>query len=108
MPSKKPPRRPRWGAGLFDPLGSSLPDGWVDVARAPDGPSAGLLESLLREAGIPVMLWKPAVFPYLGSGIGGVRTVLVPEGRREEACELLADRWDTVGGEEGDGGTDGD
>lgn len=112
MPSKKPPRRSRWGAGLFDPRGAGLPEGWVEVADAPDGISGGLLESLLRQEGIPVMIWKPAVFPYLGSG--GVHTVLVPERHRAEACELLSERWDVAPDrdvapeKEGDGGTDGD
>lgn len=62
------------------------------MASAPDRISAGMLESALKAMGIPVMLNRPPVFPYLG--IGGVHGVLVPEDRAAEAREVLREIWE--------------
>ena len=70
----------------------NVPEGWVEVATAPDQIAAGMLESALKGAGIPVMMNRPGAFAYLG--VGGIHGVMVPEGRAEEAREILRDIWD--------------
>jgi hypothetical protein len=69
-----------------------VPQGWVEVATAPDQIAAGMLESVVKAEGIPVMLRRPAIFPYLG--IGGQHGVLVPAEHADEAREILKDIWD--------------
>lgn len=77
-------------AGPFSTDG--VPRDWVEVATAPDRISAGMLESALKGRGIPVILNRPPMFPYLG--FAGVHGVMVPEERAAEAREILRDIWD--------------
>ena len=71
-----------------------VPRGWVEVACAPNQIAAGMLESAVRAEGIPVMLRRPPVFVFTGSG--GQHGVLVPEERAEEARVILREIWDEV------------
>lgn len=83
-------KRSRGRAGPFG--GHAVPRDWEEVAVAPDRISAGMLESALKAAGIPVMLNRPPLFAYLGAG--GVHGVMVPEGRAGEARGILGEIWD--------------
>lgn len=87
---KQPPERREPLLKRLKPTGK--PKGWVEVASAPNQIAAGMLEGALKEAGIPVILNRPAVFAYLG--IGGVHGVMVPEEHAEEARDILREIWD--------------
>lgn len=67
------------------------PRGWVQVATAPDQISAGMLEGVLKNEGIPVIVQRPAFYAY--TGIGGVHAILVPEDREKEARAMLEQVW---------------
>lgn len=71
---------------------TGVPQGWVEVASAPDQIAAGMLESAVRAESIPVILRRPGAFAY--TGIGGQHGVMVPEERAEEARAILRDIWD--------------
>lgn len=76
------------------------PRGWAEVAVVADLFLAGMLESALKAEGIPVMVQKPPVFSYTGSG--GFHGVLVPAGMEARALELLEGMRE-AGAEKGSG-----
>lgn len=71
--------------------GITRPRGWVRIASAPDRMAAGMVEGLLKGADIPVIMQRPAVFPYMGAG--GEHVILVPADREQEAREVLEGIW---------------
>jgi hypothetical protein len=81
--------------------------GWEEVATAPNQIAAGMLESALKAEGIPVMMNRPMLFPYLGSG--GIHGVMVPAQHAEEARVILREIWDIgdcdIGSPEDEGDT---
>jgi Putative prokaryotic signal transducing protein len=74
---------------------TGVPRGWVVVASAPDQIAAGMLQSAVEGAGIPVMLLRPGAFAY--TGIGGQHGVMVPQERAAEARDILREIWDIEG-----------
>ena len=74
------------------PKGPAVPEGWVEIAAAPNQMLAGMLEGALKEKGIPVIVDRPGAFAYTGSA--GVHGILVPTDREEEARGLLSEIWD--------------
>jgi hypothetical protein len=76
------------------PEGPIVPEGWVEVAVAPNQMLAGMLEGALKEKNIPVIINRPGASAVTGSA--GVHGVLVPIEREEEARSLLAEIWDVV------------
>lgn len=74
------------------PKGPAGPEGWVEVAVAPNQMLAGMLEGALKEKSIPVIVDRPGASAVTGSG--GVHAILVPADREAEARSLLADIWD--------------
>lgn len=87
--SKK--RRKAFPGGIFGRR-AGIPQGWENVAYAPDRLAAGLLESALEAEGIPVIIHGPPGVAWLG--IGGMHGVMVPEDRVPEAREILSVIWD--------------
>lgn len=59
---------------------------WRSVHTAPNRPIAEMLKGLLEEAGIEIVL-RPADVPHMGAA--GAVELLAPEGKAEEAVEIL-------------------
>lgn len=74
--------------------GPAVPEGWVEIAVAPNQVLAGMLEGALKEKSIPVIVNRPGASAVMGSA--GVHGILVPVDREEEARSLLADIWDVA------------
>jgi hypothetical protein len=65
---------------------------WIRIATAPNEVVAGMLEGALKDKGIPVMEKKMSL-DYV-AGMAGMRGILVPVDREEEARSLLSEIWD--------------
>jgi len=76
------------------PEGPAVPEGWVEVAVAPNQMLAGMLEGALKDRSIPVIVNRPGASSVTGSA--GVHGILVPADREGEARSLLADIWDVA------------
>ena len=76
------------------PKGPAVPDGWTEIAVAPNQMLAGMLEGALKEKDIPVIVNRPGASAVIGSA--GVHGILVPVDREEEGRSLLAEIWDVV------------
>jgi hypothetical protein len=68
-----------------------MEDSWVQVAAAPDGTSALLMEGLLKNAGIPSLIQRARGFDAPKFLSAGPRDVLVPAWSLEEAKQILED-----------------
>ncbi|GEM_PF-892638 len=90
--SKEPSRKPREPRPLPGFFSDGKPEGWVEVATAPNQIAAGMLESALKAEVIPVIINRPWTFAITGGG--GIHGIMVPEDRAEEAREILRDIWD--------------
>jgi hypothetical protein len=66
-------------------------DGWVKIGSAPNESMAQMMEQLLRSAGIPVLVRRPASFDVPDFLAAGPRDVLVPGERHSEASEIVED-----------------
>lgn len=66
-------------------------DGWTKVGDAPNETMALMMEELLRNAGIPVLVRRPARFDVPDFLAAGPREVLVPTEIHPEAAELVED-----------------
>ncbi len=88
----RPAESPKRSRRRFSLKTSDVPRGWVEVATASNQMAAGMLESAVRAQGIPVMLRRPPLSVFLGSG--GQHGVIVPEEHAGEAREILKEIWD--------------
>lgn len=70
-------------------------DDWVKVGSAPNESMALMMEELLRNAGIPVLVRRPAGFDVPDFLAAGPREVLVPGDVLPEATELVEDTMGT-------------
>ena len=64
---------------------------WVRVAAAPDESVALLMDSVLKDAGIPSLIQRAAGFDAPDFLAAGPRDVLVPGSLVEEAKQVLED-----------------
>jgi hypothetical protein len=64
---------------------------WVKVAAAPDESVALLMDSVLKDAGIPSLIQRAPGFDAPDFLSGGPRDVLVPGSLVEEAKQILED-----------------
>jgi len=64
---------------------------WAKVAAAPDESVALLMDSVLKDAGIPSLIRRAAGFDAPDFLSAGPRDVLVPASLVEEAKEILED-----------------
>jgi hypothetical protein len=62
---------------------------WVKVAAAPDESVALLMDGVLKDAGIPSLIQRPAGFDAPDFLAAGPREVLVPAPLVEEAGRVL-------------------
>jgi hypothetical protein len=66
-------------------------EGWVKVAAAPDETDALLMEGVLKDAGIPSLIQRPARFDAPEFRAAGLRDVHVPGSVVEVATQVLQD-----------------
>jgi hypothetical protein len=68
-----------------------MAESWVKVAAAPDESVALLMDSVLKDAGIPSLIQRAAGFDAPDFLAAGPRDVLVPGSLVEEAKRILED-----------------
>jgi hypothetical protein len=66
-------------------------DDWAKVGSAPNETMALMMQELLKNAGIPVLVRRPAGFDVPDFLAAGPREVLVPNVVLPEATELVED-----------------